>query len=180
MLPSPRKLTYFDHVDDDFPYDGTNMTPNTRTYVRPGAMTALRLCGMLGIVHVYTAAQGSYTDNVLRVIDAEDGLFRSVIHRDDYPQIVKEGKDLTICTMDMKRAVLFDDRSSNFRPQNYENGVSTRPFTPERVRECNDGRWGAYLFELLEMSRLAGIALWSTLHPSGDVRNVVRYVRECT
>jgi hypothetical protein len=173
-------LRHFDHIDDDFPYDHANMMPNTRTYVRPGAMMALRLCCMLGIVHVYTAAQGSYTDNVLRVIDADNSLFRRVIHRDDYPDIVREGKDLTICTENMKRAILFDDRSSNFVPQNYENGVSTRPFTPERVRECIDGRWGAYFYELKEMSRLVGIALWSTVHLSGDVRKVVNYVRDRT
>ena len=41
LLPQPPKLQYFDQIDDDFPYDIQTLSPNTRTYIRPGAMLAL-------------------------------------------------------------------------------------------------------------------------------------------
>jgi hypothetical protein len=180
LLPSPPTLQHFDQIDDDFPYDDASLAPNTRTYFRPGAKMALKLCSIFGIVHVYTAAQKTYTDNILHELDTDRRLFREVIHRDDFPDIVKSGKDLNVGTSNMQRAILFDDRASNFKPQNYENGVAVRPFSPERVRKCYDGSWGAYLEELKEMSRLVGIAFWSSVHLSGDVRKVVHYVRSWT
>ena len=179
LLPLPPTLQHFDQIDDDFPYDDddASLAPNTRTYFRPGAKMALKLCSILGIVHVYTAAQRTYTNNILRELDTDRRLFREVIHRDDFPEIVQGGKDLNVTTNNMQRAILFDDRVSNFKPQNYENGVAVRAFTPERVRKCYDGSWSAYLKELKEMSRLVGIAFWSSVHLSGDVRKVVKYVR---
>ena len=72
---------------------------------------------------------------------------------------------------------MFDDKPSNFKPQKYENGVVVEKFTSDRVAKCNAGNWSAYLEEVQEMSRLVGLAFWSSIHFSGDVRNVVSYVR---
>lgn len=66
-------------------------------------------------MHVYTAAQESYTNNILNKLDRK--LFTKVLHRDDYPAIVKEGKDLSVAIDRMDRAILFDDKVSNFKPQ---------------------------------------------------------------
>ena len=63
LLQYSPKLQQFDQIDD-FPDDGS---PNTRTFIRPGAKIALRICNMLGVIHVYTAAQESYTNNILNI-----------------------------------------------------------------------------------------------------------------
>ncbi len=166
-------LRYFDQIDDDFPFNPQIPTPNTRTYFRPGAQLTIWLCSFFATNHVYTAAQRTYTDNILQQLDPDRKLFKIVIHRDDYPQIVKQGKDLTIGTSRMERAILFDDRTSNFKPQNYQNGVGVLPFTPNRVEECLSGNWRAYFEELGEMSRLLSIAVLGLVHWSGDARKAV-------
>jgi hypothetical protein len=145
----PPALDYFDQIDDDFPYNATTLAPNTRTYFRPGAKTALKICSKLGVCHVYTAAQESYTMNILNALDPNRELFRGfVLHRSDYPKIVTEGKDLNVAigkknstAMDeivirLERAILFDDKVSNFIPQRYENGVGVVPFTLRRLNKC--------------------------------------------
>jgi len=176
LLPKPPELRHFDQIDDDFPYDAQTLSPNVRTYFRPGAQMALDLCSYFAIVHVYTAAQETYTTNILNELDPERKLFATrVIHRDDFPQIVREGKDLRVGTDNMQRAILFDDRLNNFQPQNYENGVAVHPFNSNRVVKCNS--WGPYFDEVREMSRLVGIGLLSSVHFSGDVRKVVSWVR---
>ena len=174
-LPSCPTLYHFDQIDDDFPYRGE--VPNTRTFIRPGAQMALKLCHIFGIIHVYTAAQGSYTNNILKELDPDRTLFTGIIHRCDYPEIVQRGKDLNVGKVDLRRAILFDDKPSNFKPQKYENGIVVKKFTDDRVAKCNGGNWSAYLEEVKEMSRLVGLAFWSSIHLSGDVRNVVSYVR---
>ena len=179
LLPQSPKLQYFDQIDDDFPYNAQTLQPNTRTYIRPGAMIALYATSVLGVVHVFTAAQQTYTNNILHELNIRT-MFRMVLHRSDYPEIVHIGKDLNIVggMTNMKRAILFDDRVSNFKPQKYANGIAVVPFTTNNVVDIhNHGYWGVYLKEILEMSRLIGIALWCTVHLSGDVRNVVDYVR---
>ena len=173
LLPSAPKLQFFHQIDDDFPYNKETLDPNTITYIRPGAQMALKLCNKFGVIHVYTAAQGSYTNNILNVLDPNRTLFTEVLHRCDYPQILDVGKDLEIATKDIHRAILFDDRISNFKPQNYQNGVVVVPFNANKVAKCNEGSWVAYLQEVKEMTRLVGIAFWSHVHYSGDVRNVV-------
>ena len=232
LIPTPPKLHHFDQIDDDFPYNKSTLEPNTRTYFRPGAQTALYICSKFAICHVYTAAQESYTTNILNELDPTKELFKGfVLHRCDYPKIVKEGKDLTVVMIDhsggggdtdntdaatredhnnnendehairLERAILFDDKISNFIPQRYENGVSVIPFSLKRLNNCignntsdNDNNnsssssssptigatvknWTAYLDEIKEMSRLVGISLWATVHFSGDVRKVVGWVR---
>lgn len=116
----------------------------------------------------------SYTNNILNELDPERKLFDKVLHRDDYPEIVRKGKDLAIGHHDMQRAILFDDRRSNFAPQGYENGVHVVPFNADRVAECCSGSWSAYLKEVMEMTRCVRIAFWSSMHYSGDARNVVK------
>lgn len=181
LLPPPPKLNYFDQIDDDFPYDDRSLTPNTRTYFRPGAQLALKLCNIFGTIHVYTAAQESYTNNIVNDLKNSDYriMFQEVLHRDAFPLIVSEGKDLNVAgdRYNLQRSILFDDKQSNFRPQNYENGIAVAPFTPERVQKIRDGSWIVYLEELKEMSRLVGIAFWSSTHFSGDARRVVAWVR---
>eukprot|EP00571_Detonula_confervacea_P003310 CAMPEP_0172324970 /NCGR_PEP_ID=MMETSP1058-20130122/52777_1 /TAXON_ID=83371 /ORGANISM="Detonula confervacea, Strain CCMP 353" /LENGTH=254 /DNA_ID=CAMNT_0013041399 /DNA_START=151 /DNA_END=912 /DNA_ORIENTATION=+ len=174
-LPSPPSLRYFNQIDDDFPYDDQTLSPNVRTYFRPGALMALQLCSYFGVLHIYTAAQESYTNNILHELDPDRRIFTKVLHRTEFPQIVKEGKDLNVGTDDMQRAILFDDRLYNFKPQKYENGIIVKPFTSDEVEKCYNGSWSAYLKEVKEMSRLVGIAFCSSVHFSGDVRNVVSW-----
>ncbi len=232
LIPTPPTLHHFDQIDDDFPYNKSTLEPNTRTYFRPGARTALYLCSKFAVCHVYTAAQETYTTNILNELDPTKEFFKGfVLHRCDYPKIVKEGKDLTVVMVDrsggggdnnnidddtredymnnnedehairLERAILFDDKISNFIPQRYENGVSVIPFSLKRLNNCignntsdNDKNnnnssssatigatvknWTAYLDEIKEMSRLVGISLWATVHFSGDVRKVVGWVRK--
>ncbi|KAL7447547.1 hypothetical protein ACHAWC_000001, partial [Mediolabrus comicus] len=81
-------LHHFDQIDDDFPYNKSTLEPNTRTYFRPGARTALYLCSKFAVCHVYTAAQESYTTNILNELDPTKELFKGfVLHRCDYPKI---------------------------------------------------------------------------------------------
>ena len=180
-LPPPApKLIYFDQIDDDFPYDDQSLAPNTRTYFRPGARLAIKLCNIFGTVHIYTAAQETYTNNIVNELMHSGILFQEVLHRDKFPSIVSEGKDLNFVgnACNLRRSILFDDKQEpNFRPQNYENGIAVVPFTPERVQKICEGSWVAYLEELKEMSRLVGIAFCSSTHLSGDVRRVVAWVR---
>lgn len=213
LLPPPT-IEYFDQIDDDFPYNTETLTPNTRTYFRPGAKLALWFCSKLGTCHVYTAAQESYTWNILSELDPNREVFKGfVLHRTDHPRIVREGKDLTVVmgtnngasnendtndtTNDndirLERAILFDDRVSNFKPQKYENGVSVVPFNEQRLIKCTSSisnssddekcysavdHWAAYVDEVKEMARLVGISVWGTVHLSGDVRKVVGWVRK--
>jgi len=220
-LIKPPTIHHFDQIDDDFPYTPLTVA-NTRTYFRPGAKVALWLCSKLGICHVYTAAQESYTMNILQELDPNKEVFRGVVlHRTGYPRIVRDGKDLTVVMgggasndddnggsntdkkesndIRLKRAILFDDKVSNFKPQKYENGVSVLPFSEERLNKClsstnknssssssssNENyhcvmdNWTAYLQEVKEMARLVGISVWGTVHLSGDVRKVVDWVRK--
>lgn len=181
LMPSPPSLQYFDQIDDDFPYDHKTLEPNTRTYFRPGARTALQICSYFSIMHVYTAAQETYTNNIMNELDPDRTVFEKVLHRDEYPEIVKKGKDLSVATERLERAILFDDKISNFQPQEYQNGIAVVPFNAKRVEQCQCGcdndRWNAYLTELKEMARLVGISFWSSIHFSGDVRKVVHWVR---
>ncbi len=80
-MPSPPNLIHFDQIDDDFPYDEKTLLPNTRTYFRPGAIAALNICSLFGVLHVYTAAQETYTNNILAELDKDRGLFSKVLHR---------------------------------------------------------------------------------------------------
>ena len=217
-LIKPPTIHHFDQIDDDFPYTPLTVA-NTRTYFRPGAKVALWLCSKLGICHVYTAAQESYTMNILDELDPNKEVFRGVVlHRTEYPRIVRDGKDLTVLMgggtsndddgdganndkkepndIRLERAILFDDKVSNFKPQKYENGVSVLPFSEERLNKCLSStnnnsssssienyhnamdNWTAYLEEVKEMARLVGISVWGTVHLSGDVRKVVGWVRK--
>ena len=87
-----RNLQWFDQIDDDFPYEANS--PNTRTYLRPLSTATIYFCSVIGRVHVYTAAQKTYTDNILKVIDPHRTLFGQVLHRDSHPDIVRKGKVL--------------------------------------------------------------------------------------
>lgn len=180
-MPAPPLLESFDQIDDDFPFDDKTLEPNTRTYFRPGARIALQLCSLFSVMHVYTAAQESYTNNILKQLDPDRKLFTQVLHRDDYPAIVKRGKDLSVAIDRMDRAILFDDKISNFKPQQYQNGIGVAPYTSKQVETClnstDQERWEAYLLEMKEMARLVGISFWSSVHFSGDVRKVVSWVR---
>ena len=67
-------LDSFEHIDDDFPFESDDV-PNTKTYWRPGARLALSLCSYFAVQHVYTTAQGTYTDNILNQIDTNRTFF---------------------------------------------------------------------------------------------------------
>jgi hypothetical protein len=147
----------FDQIDDDFPV-ANPATPNTRTYWRPGARTALSFCRLFAIQHVYTTAQGTYTANVLQELDPHRTLFHTVLHRDLAPASVQQGKDLSLIAKAvvtttstasagqdpsssssssslslMNRLVLLDDRVHNFAPQNGKNGLHVFPFQVKKV-----------------------------------------------
>uniref|UniRef100_A0A7S4JHH9 FCP1 homology domain-containing protein n=1 Tax=Odontella aurita TaxID=265563 RepID=A0A7S4JHH9_9STRA len=152
---------YFDQIDDDFPFE--EGTPNTRTYWRPGARASLKLCGFLGArQHVYTAAQGTYTANILLELDPDGTIFDSVTHRDVIPQ--PNGKDLAVVTESLDRSLLFDDRASNFRPQGGENGVLVPKY--EDVAGSSDAG------EVLEMAKLVGVVAMALL--AKDARDVAQ------
>ena len=161
--PSER---FVDIVDDDFEFkDGV---PNMRTVLRPGVRSALRVLGLFSTQHVFTAAQGSYTEQVLALVDPERTIFESVLHRDLVPQ--PNGKDLTNLAdthgaLDMSRTVLFDNRVYNFEPQP-ANGVHVRDYGSIDV-EFGESR--------PEMARLVAIAFVAFLAP--DVRPVLRLFR---
>jgi NLI interacting factor-like phosphatase len=145
----------FDQIDDDFPVDNEH-TPNTRTYWRPGARTALSFCSLFAIQHVYTTAQSTYTSNVLDELDPNRTFFHTVIHRDMEPASVQQGKDLSLIEKSvlataadgkesssstttattslslMNRIVLLDDRVKNFAPQDGQNGIHVFPFQVQK------------------------------------------------
>lgn len=162
--------SFFDQVDDDFPFEG-NGAPNTRTYWRPGARGALQFFRLFTVQHVFTAAQATYTENILQQMDRS--LFSTIIHRDLVPQ--RNGKDLqeTIkacqgsANIRLGRCVLWDDRTKNFRPQNGENGLHVVPFEV--------GTGGAAWREYQEIARWVGVAVLALLAP--DVRWVLPYFR---
>lgn len=169
-----RTLRWFDQIDDDFPFEGNS--PNTRTFLRPLSTATIYFCSVIGRVHVYTAAQKSYTDNILKVIDPRRTLFGKVLHRDDHPDIVRNGKDLLFAgggEVGLRRSVLFDDKFSNFVPQQYRNGVLIRPFTPDRVAACGQYNM-SYVQETMEMFKICSIALFCSVIPSGDARDVIK------
>jgi len=159
---SQRPSDYFDHIDDDFPYEED--TPNTRTYFRPGARIVLSLCGLIAKQHVFTTAQETYARNLLGKLDPDGTVFESVSHRDMYPHAVKEGKDLALVTDRLDRAILFDDRLDNFDPQIGKNGVLVAKYVDVGKND---------VLELLEMCRLVCIAVLAHLCP--DARNVVKF-----
>jgi hypothetical protein len=155
---------YFDQIDDDFPYE--KGVANTRTYWRPGAHQALQFCRLLSHQHVFTTAQGSYTENIMRELDPNRTIFDEVVHRGMFPESVKNGKELSLITDKIDRAVLFDDKLKNFRPQNGTNGVLTPKYT--NVGQ-NDSR------EMQEVARMVGISLLALL--ASNVRDVVKILR---
>ena len=175
--PGLPKGCFFDQVDDDFPFAPGEL--NTRTVWRPGARFWLRALDIIAIQHIYTAAQATYTQNILREIERAPcvarGLcpptpFASVIHRDcelgrDHLQ---HGKDISHAIgagdSKLKRALLFDDRVRNFRPQP-RNGVHVKAFTATDVEFGGDK----------EILRLVGIALLAFFAP--DVREVTAWFR---
>lgn len=174
-LDADKRLDSFDQVDDDFPY-GHNC-PNTRTYWRPGARAALVFFRHFAVQHVFTAAQGTYTENILNQTNRL--LFHTVIHRDLVKQ--PQGKDLEHIVRSVHetsqklneaaskacgvhRCVLFDDRLQNFIPQNGENGVQVRPFELEGKKVSN-------IKNYFEIARWGIISLLALLVP--DVRTVL-------
>lgn len=169
-----RALQWFDQIDDDFPFE-TN-SPNTRTYLRPLSTATIYFCSVIGRVHVYTAAQKTYTDNILKKIDPSKTLFGQVLHRDDHPGIVRKGKDLIFARggeNGLRRSVLFDDKVANFAPQDYRNGIPIRPFTAARVAACGQSNM-ACISEASEMLKICFVALFCSVVPSGDARDVIK------
>jgi hypothetical protein len=118
----------------------------------------------------------------MKELDPDGTLFSEVLHRDEYPAIVREGKDLSVATDRLDRAILFDDKISNFKPQRYENGIGVIPYTSDRVEKylSSNGitKWNSYLEEVKEMALLVCIAFWGSVHLSGDVRKAVSWVRK--
>ena len=201
-------LDSFDQIDDDFPFDKDGQTPNnTRTYWRPGARTMLKFCSYFAVQHIYTTAQGTYTDNILNALDPSiRSLFQTIIHRDVAPSSVKKGKDLSLIvkavllsdevdqgkdmsnSMDNtyvsssllnRRMVLFDDRVKNFTPQNGFNGIHVWPF---QIKVEEDDSRNQPIFDLnqycLELLEVSRMASISVLCLLvPDVRSVVSFFK---
>merc|ERR1711988_427320 len=101
----------------------------------------IRFVSNFVVNHVYTAAQGSYTNNVMQRLDPDDELFRTVTHRDIVPHHNFHGtttagfvgKDLGVVPGLLeadrlpRRAILIDDRVYNFDPQP-DNGVHVQGY----------------------------------------------------
>ena len=171
---SEGRFEFFDQIDDDFPFE--NGKENTRTYWRPGARMAPKVFEAFMVQHVFTAAQATYTENILEQMEDDRSLFSTVIHRDSVPQ--PKGKDLqktiNACresypNLGLDRCILFDDRARNFRPQNGENGLHVRPFQVGKVAEQR------VLREYAEIARWMGIAILVLLAP--DARSVLPFFR---
>jgi hypothetical protein len=155
---------WFDQIDDDFPYEPG--VANTRTFWRPGALAATRVIGWFAEQHVFTAAQASYTKNIMDALEPDArARFATVLHRDAAPECVRAGKDLTrvVGADGLRRAILVDDRARNFAPQAYENGVLTRAY---------DALAADATAERVECARLVGVAFLAFL--SFDARTVAR------
>ena len=180
--PDLTKNSWFDQVDDDFKVEPGQ--PNTRTVWRPGARFGLRVLSLLATQHVYTAAQGTYTANIMAEVERAPcvarGLcaalpFTTVLHRDLVPHHdhhatpgVARGKDVRRIVgangEALSRVILYDDRVSNHEPQP-RNGVHVRPFLVSDVEFGGD----------VEFLRLTGIALLAFFAP--DVRPVLAWFR---
>lgn len=147
---------YFDQQDDDF--ECVADVPNTRTCWRPGARTALWLLSSIAQQHVFTAAQQSYTENILLRLDPNGTLFESVTHRDldEAKDCVHRGKDVTLVVGkqpdDLCRTILFDDKVKNFQPQP-ANGIHVNAYKVEHVGS-NDVR------EMFRLVAICVMALW--------------------
>jgi hypothetical protein len=63
-------------IDDDFPFEGSE--PNTRTTFRPFAKAALAYLGLFCTQHVFTAAQQTYTQNIMERLDPHARIFATV------------------------------------------------------------------------------------------------------
>lgn len=155
-------LEYIDITDDDFAHEPN--VPNTRTFLRPGVRWLLQFVGWIAErQHVYTAAQGTYTDAVLKLIDPKKTIFNHIIHRDDIPHHdhtrgASRGKDLRHILlrinnenrtppatemenaskiMNNHRIILLDDRFYNFEPQPFY-GIHVHPYGPGKLQLTND------------------------------------------
>ena len=130
----------FDQYDDDFP-PGEAGAPNTRTFHRPWAARTLAVLDCFAKQHVMTAAQRTYTENVLAHIDPRRKRFERVLTRDDAwaGGQAPPSKDLLhiVAEAKLRRTVFFDDRLRNFTPQP-RNGICVQPFEDptQPDREC--------------------------------------------
>ena len=168
-------LDYIDHIDDDFDFE--DGIPNTRTFFRPGSRTLIQFLGFFAFNHVYTAAQGTYTKNIMDKLDPKRTLYHTITHRDIVPhhdyhhesETKFIGKDLTVVPGLLQtgrlhhRAILFDDRVYNFDPQP-ENGV--------HVKGYHDITGYPFDWEVCRMAVILFLA-----HFSNDVRTVLPLFR---
>ncbi len=164
LLPDAERFASRDYFDqfDDFPPAAAGGPHNTRTFHRPWAALALGALDVFAVQHVFTAAQASYTANVLAELDPARARFRRVLTRDDAwaggenPR----AKDLThlVREDELRRVVFFDDRLRNFAPQP-RNGVLVKPFE-------DPSRPDAEMLRLLAICALCTVA--------DDVRPVLR------
>ena len=65
----------------------------------------------------------------MQQLDPDGTLFDKVLHRDMHPKSVKNGKDLSLITERMDRAILFDDKVKNFLPQGGKNGIHIKKYS---------------------------------------------------
>uniref|UniRef100_A0A6V1VU91 Mitochondrial import inner membrane translocase subunit TIM50 n=1 Tax=Heterosigma akashiwo TaxID=2829 RepID=A0A6V1VU91_HETAK len=153
---------YFAHIDDDFPFD--DCYPNTYTWFRPHARWVLWVLSFFTVQHVFTAAQKSYTNNILERLDPKRKLFKIVLHRNHFPEghfsRQRLGKDVLLIVEEqplLARTILFDDRERNFKHRPL-NGLLVRPY-----KDIDPWDW--------EMLRLLCACIWC--HFTRDVRDIL-------
>ena len=140
-FPAAQFSNYFDQIDDDFPFQ--EGIPNTRTFWRPGVRLLITLLRPFAIQYVFTSAQATYCDNVMKRLDPTHSIFRQVIHRDIFEpphQLGRIGKDIApllgLESLNDKtkkakalaqRAILLDDQPRYHKAQP-QNGLLVKPF----------------------------------------------------
>lgn len=179
---SSKEDQWFDQIDDDFPFE--EGVPNTRTYWRPGVRSLLQVLRVFTVQHVFTAAQESYTENILQQMDRS--LFATIVHRDLVPQ--PSGKDLvetilrynhnnnhttTASEALLQRCILLDDRTRNFTPQQGQNGVHVVPFDVTAFTDPSRAGSSPLVANYRELARWTAIAALALLVP--DVRTILPF-----
>lgn len=143
-----RSIHYFDLIDDDCSHN--EGTPNTGTYWRPGPRFALQFCRLFSKQHAFTAAQGTCTESNIAILDPDRNIFDQGVHLDLIGPSISGGKDITITTDRLERALLFDNKLKNFRPKSGRNGILVKKYLS--LEED-------YFGEMQEVGRMLAISL---------------------
>ncbi len=101
-------------------------------YKRPHLETFLSTLARIGQIVVFTAAEKSYAERVLRHLDGK-GYFSGAFYRDSCVRVSRGGylKDLRSLGYDMSRTVVIDDSPLTYR-KNPENALPVTAWSKEQ------------------------------------------------